>query len=71
MLETYQTFRKHDSVTAVFQEIIRFKKFFCRKYKRLLPIYTSKQKYKTGIKQENKSSDKNIKKINNEKKTEV
>lgn len=51
MLETYQTFRKQDSVTAVFQEIIRFRKLFVQKIQKV----TSNLHLKTKIQNRNKA----------------
>ena len=48
MLETPHTFRKQDSATAVFQEIIRLRKVLVQEISEiLLPIYTSNTKKAT------------------------
>ena len=71
MLETPHTFRKQDSATAVFQEIIRLRKVFVQEISEiLLPIYTSntkkqqqqQQQQKKVKKPEKNNFDKSIKK---------
>ena len=59
MLETPHTFRKQDSATAVFQEIIRLRKVFVQEISEiLLPIYTSNTKKATATTTTTKKSKK-------------
>ena len=63
MLETPHTFRKQDSPTAVFQEIIRLRKVFVQEISEiLLPIYTSNTKKATATTTTTKKSKKTLEK---------